>query len=792
MTYQSRYTWQNTIELNNEAGALLHNDGSVSVMLTWDGFSTELKEPSKVDLMLKTYRRALNSFEEKNIFIENHFLRKFDNTLCKKYIEYGQKNAVRFKEFSHYLRTSTAETISDMAMNNQLVIVLTLKKPFSIFAGAAAKKALKQQTKTAHKLFAAAADFAEYLPGFKFFTASEIEHNIWSFYHREKSRNNLIPKQNPRFYINDRVAIKPEYNDGLMKLGDTYTKTLLLLDYPDADSNWFYRLANFCGCELDITQLISGSNAQIEIAKSAAQSKKAIESASMLGGENERGKLADHNDFRTFVTNNNLSVFNNAYIVKLHHVNPEVLNRVFRRFKQLLGESVVISDAEDIAWMYWRVSQLGQGHKTAFLRPDHDLQVVGMSPIIKFNEGDTEHPQMLRITSDAQAVAFSYPEGGTNHTVTAAKTGSGKGVLTVAQIAENYPLGTNYYIAEVGASYKWIVEAFGGTYFHLDPDETVISPFPDYSLATDGELPSSIISTTVGALEPLLKRGASKDVEHHIVSVSERLMQAMYAAYDETETADKAPNLGTFYETVELLSNAFEGAQAKAAKTIEENLHSFLSSTTGARFTQPNSLDFNAGIVGVDFKPLMQNEELAKFMLVFIALRYKQLAFANDTPTRILLDEQHEFSRIDHELIMTLNKQLTRMGRKEAGAYQGISQEFLDMGLEKGILNQVTHRELLFLQDGHKEIADMLKLNNAARARWENFLDPESTGKQMDYRQCLRMIGEDCYDLHLKFSTPLLDLAHSSPRALKLKTEIGKITNDPIERLKLFREAMEA
>lgn len=791
MSYQDKYTWQEVITYDNKIGAILNKDGSVSVAITWGGYSTELKEELNIQGMLQNFRSALTSNDNSNIYIENHFLRAYDNKLCKEYVEYGKKNAVRYQEFSHYLRESHAELMASMAMSNQITTVFTYKHKFGLFAGARAKREIKKQIKLIGKLITIVNESSDYLPGANFLSKDEIYYRLYGFYHRDNGRSQQPNQYNNRFSLNSIVPVKPEYEDGFFKLGDTHTKVFLLLDYPDAKTNWFYKLANFCGCETHITQIISMTSAQSELAKSAVQSKKAIESASKLGGESEAGKLNDHNNFRGFVTENNLAVFANAYIVKLHHTEKNDLEELYRYFKQAIGSNVVISDSEEIGWAFWRVSQFGQGYKTPFLRPDHELLVANMAPIIKFSEGDKNRPEMLRLTTDAQAVAFSFPPDGTNHAVTAAKTGSGKGVLTVAQIAENYPLGTNYYIAEVGASYKWIVEAFGGSYFHLDPDTTVIQPFPDYSMAKDGVLSSKLIGTTIGALNPLLKQGANDEIAHHVTSVAEQIMQAMYENEFDEPTNNTSPTLGTFHDASKLAIEIFEGVQGKAARLIFDNLNSFLSSSTGSRFTEQNTLNFDAGIVGVDFKNLMSNEDLAKFMLVFVALRYRSIAFANSTPARILLDEQHEFSRIDEELIKTLNKQLTRMGRKEAGAYQGISQELLDMGLEPGILNQITNRELLYLQDGHDEVAKLIRLNSAALNRWKKYKDPESSGKIMDYRQCIRMVGEDVFDLHLKFSTPMLDLAHSSPKALKIKNEIGQLTNDPIERLKLFRQAME-
>jgi len=634
-----------------------------------------------------------------------------------------------------------------------------------------------------------------HLPNARLVRYAEFEKCIWQFYNRETRRLFKSPKPNQRFRVNQRAALKPTWEQGLLKLGDTYTKVMLVMDYPNADANWFLNLANTWGCEVHVTKIINPSSSAAELAKSAKQTEKALESASVIGGENEQGKVTDHNQFRKFVADNNLAIFNKCYIIKLHSKSPDELKNIFRSFKDRLGDNAVIShDNEDVAFCYWRVSQIAQGIHTPFLRPDHCLQVANMAPIICFNEGDSVNRQMLRVTSDGKAITLAYPIGGTNHQITAAKTGSGKGVENVCKILETYPLGINYYITEVGASYKWVVEAFGGDYFHLNPNDTVISPFPEFNLANSGDsehpLPSDIVAPTIGALMPLLAKGAGTEVSHHVTSVSEQVLQVMYSLFDGDKT--KSPTLADFYEYCEHARSEFEGAQKKAIITVTENLDSFLNTTAGGNFAKSDSINFNSGIVGIDFKGLMQSEELAKFLLVFITLRFKQIAFANATPSRIMIDEIHEFERIDHDLVATLIKQLTRMGRKEAAAYHGISQEVMDSAMEEGILNQVTHREFMYLQSGHESAGKLFKMNDAALSRWKSFIDPEASKGGMDYRQCLRMVGDDCFDLHLRFPQPLLDLAHSSPDALLLKAAIGKETKDVFERLKLFREGMNA
>lgn len=796
--YQNNYTWDNGLTLGQGGvQAMEHSDGSVSLALSWDGFSTELQPQEKVQGIYHLVAKALHMLpRDTQLFVENHFLREFDRSTCDDYVRYGEEHSVRHQDFGNLIRREMADTIAGLSMDNRIVTVLTLRRFLSPLAMLRPRKAWDKINAAAAQLHAIAAEYATHLPGACLLSHAEFEQFIWQCYHRDRARNNQIPQINPRFRLAQRVAEKPRWEHDLLRLGDTFTKVMLILDYPDAAPNWFYDIASRFGCEIHVTQILSPANMTRELLSSTKATKNAVESASLAGGESEQGKVVDHNDFRQFVADNNLAIYNNAYIIKFHHIDVDELKDIYRRFRSSLSSDAVIADStRELSYVYWRVSQPAQGYLSPFLRPDHTLQIANMAPVIRFRDADSVHRHMLRITSDAKAITLSFPTGGTGHTITAAKTGSGKGVETCAKICELFPLGVNFYIAEVGPTYKMLVEAFGGTYFHLDPNTTVVSPFPDYSLADPtnptSPLSADIVAPTIGALLPLLARQKDKGIANHITSVAEQMMQAMYAFRNE-RSALKAPTLDTFYVFANETRSEFAGEQGRAAKVIVDNLNSFLSSTAGQNFCKADTLDFNSGIVGVDFKPLMNNAELAKFMFVFIALRYKQLAFANDTPTRIVLDEQHEFNRIDKELMTTLAQQLTRMGRKEAGAYHGISQEPLDMGLEPGILNQITHREFMYLQDGHGDIASAFKMNTAALERWKSYTDPELPGKTQHYRQCLRMLGDDAFDLHLKFPQVLLDLANSSPRGLKLKAQVCAKTKDPFERLRLLREALAA
>jgi len=792
-TYQSRFTWSH-YQSGPNADLLIHTEQSVSVAFIWDGIKTSLEAQSRIQSIFDNKNDAYQELPDgHDLVIENHFLRDYSEDTTEKYLEYGRKNIVRNHELAMAIRIEMAKTISNIAMKNRILMVVTIARTLTPLAKMFPNHTIKKTSAAGEKLIEITKQIMLNFEGAQLLNHKEFDYEIWRHYNRDRARDKNIPGTNARFKISNRIAEKPTFDNGFLRLGETYTKALLLIDYPDAEINWFYRLANIDGVELHITQIVKPADLGRAVLASAAQTMKAKDGAKEAGGESVQEKVNDHNGYRSFIAANRLHIYNNAFIIKLHHTDLEILKTQTRRVIKSLGKGAVLATESDkLSYALWRVSQLAQGHKSPFMREDHTLQIVNMAPIISFDVNSSEH-QMLRVTRDLQAIPLSYPKGGTNHALTAAKTGAGKGVETVTQVAELYPLGINFYMAEVGPTQKWMVESYNGDYFHLSP-ETVISPFPDFSLADKEKahpLTADIVAPTIAALMPLIGAGGLDQVQH-IESVGEQIMSEIYK--HDAPDGLKAPTLATFYDAAEqsISNEVFNGAQAKAAQLIVENLDSFLNSTTGANFENADTINFDAGIVGVDFKPLMGNERLAKFILVFIALRYKQLAFANSTPTRIILDELHEFSRIDENLIKILIQQLTRMGRKEAGAFHGITQETLDAALERGILNQITHRHFMYLQDNHNETAEKFKMNDNVLARWKNYKDPEAPGANMNYRECIRQYGKESYDLYLKFPEMMLDMSNSSPDAMKIKAEIGRITKNPFERLRLFREAVSA
>ena len=482
------------------------------------------------------------------------------------------------------------------------------------------------------------------------------------------------------------------------------------------------------------------------------------------------------------MTDNGLAIFKNAYIIHLHGEREELKTAERDITDWIESAGGQIRSADYVQLPYFRAGQPGQGYRCPLFRPDHTWQVANMAPVQVYRTGE-RNPESIRLGESGALIGFSTSTQIVPHSFTVAMTGGGKGVEKVAQIAETFPFGIDWYIAEIGGSYRWIVESFGGVYSKIDPSETVVNPLPPYSVAAgDAVLPlnATLAGGTVNALAFLLTDGKTELPVHH-AAAAQSALQLLYAVAPEGKDAPTLADL-----LVELEKSDFESEpQRKAAHEMAENLSSFLETTEGRIFARPDNLVLSEGITGVDLKEVDRaSPKLLKFYLVFLALRFNHLAFARRNPARVLLDEMHKFVAIAPDVMGRLISELARMGRKDAAAIDLVTQGVAEIDIiEKEVLNSMPLRTLLYRGDEWESIANRIAMPDGPLAIWKKYPYPLN----FKWRPALKSVGPDYYNLHLTFPEILLDLSATSPEDLDLKERIGLTTRDPMERLKLFR-----
>lgn len=729
--YADHFTWSHPLQ----TGCIAHQDGAVSRLIEWDGLDMELSTERDKERAWERLHATLNSLEI-GYCAEFHWWREWDDSVAQAYRKHGT-HAVRGGAIAHAIRDAQAQHLGRFGISNQVAVVLTKLPERGLLSFArrglfAPKHALKRQAEDAQALDVQAERLMASLTGATSCSAERFIQRIQQSVDRDRFTRGVPAIVDEGELISETViASSPRDLDGHGKpLGHVdvnghCSKVLMVYQYPDASPAWFAGLASL-SIAMHVVHIVIPLNTRTAMRKSENETRLADGTLSDRGGEKQRAQLRDMNQYRQFVADHNLRVFYNAYIIHLHGT-PDELTKTSRIIKDWIERGGgQVRDNWYVQLPYFRVAQPGQGYRVPKVRDDHLLQVANMLPVQVYRRGD-DHPESLRLGDSGQLVGFNLSRQKVAHAVTIAMTGSGKGVDKVATIAETYPFGIDWYIAEIGESYRWIVEAFGGTYSKLDPTESVINPLPPFTATmaiSDSNpypLDALVAGQTINALAFLLTDGRTTLTVHE-AKAGQDALQYLYAA---PETQRYAPSLPEYLEALreDLFDNEL---QAAAARSMSDNLESFLGTTEGRIFTREDNLILSPGITGVDLKDIDRaNPKLLKFYLVFIALKFNHLAFARRTPARVLLDEMHKFVAIAPDVIGRLISELARMGRKDAAAIDIVTQGIKEIDVvETEVLNSMRLRSLLYRPDEHEAIAKRIDMPAGALAAWQRWQDP--------------------------------------------------------------------
>ena len=790
--YADFYTWSHALD----DGVIAHQDGAVSRLIEWDGVDGELATQAERDRMWERFNTLLNAVPL-GYCAEFHWWREWDDGLAQGYLKQGER-MVRGGEFARAVRAEQAAHLARYGIANEVGLVL-VKLPAVRFRWGA-KRALINQAKDAELLNDQVARLLPSLPGGRVAEAGRYLKRIQQSFDRRRFTRGYPAAHDPRFLISENLlAEAPEDEGGIITLGESTSKVLLVYQYPDAMPSWFLGLSRF-SIAMHVAQIVLPVDTRAAMRRSERESQLAEGTLSARGAETQGVRIRDLADFREYVAQNTLRVFHNAYVIHLHGSLAEITEHARLIADWIETQGGQVHDARAIQLPFFRAAQPGQGYRSPYFRPDHRLQIANMLPAQVYRSGDPQ-PESLRLASSGQLVGFNFTSQSVAHAFTIAMTGGGKGVDKVATIAETYPLGIDWYIAEIGQSYRWVVEAFGGTYSRIDPTESVINPLPPYSVANSAAqvsaerslypLDALMAGQTINALAFLLTDGRTTLTVHER-SAGQAALQFLYARAQATPAAKpalSAPSLPQYLRALNEDLFATE-EQALCAKSMAANLESFLGTTEGRIFTRDDNLVLSEGITGVDLRDVDRaNPQLLKFYLVFLALKFSHLAFARRTPARVLLDEMHKFVAIAPEVIGRLISELARMGRKDAAAIDIVTQGISEIDcIEKEVLNSMRLRSLLYRPDEHEDIARRIDMPPGALSIWRSWKDPT----EFAWRPAMRSVGAEYFNLHLSFPGMILDLASTTDRDLTLKEEIGKSTHDPFERLQRLREARSA
>ncbi|MCP4747031.1 MAG: hypothetical protein GY874_12965 [Desulfobacteraceae bacterium] len=776
--YDDFYTWQTL--LSNEI--IGHSDGAVSCMILFDGIGCEMMAK---DEKLAAYQNIYQVLAKlKGCSAEFHLWREKDDAPAKAYLDKNKK-IIRGRKLAEFVKDEIAQHLSQSSRTNQTALVLYRRSDDGLIDTLLNRKSSKRQLLNAQSLGNAAMRLAKYLPGASLASAGQyFDKVLQSFWRKGYQRGYRYPFDF-RYDIAEQVIVDaPKIENGLVVVDGCHTKVLLLYLYPDASAGWFLNLADIA-CDMHVSQIIVPTDARKyvdEQTKASGQDQAAI--SEEKGAKYTEKKISDREAFTSMVAEYNLGIFKTAYLIHLHG-EPDQITAMAEAIESWAddgGGQVRMNG--NLQAHFFRAAQPGCGHCSAFLRADHTWQVGNMAPVVTFDRGMIG-AESLRLSTSGQLTGFSVLDHKVSHGFTVAKTGAGKGVDKGAEILETYPFGLDWYIIEAGLSYAWIVEGFGGQYVCYDAEKHILNPFADFDLTdptSQTPLDVSLCTATVNAISFLLTDG-KVELNVHQAAAAQKALQQLYKKPIEGK---KAPRLDHYLNALQTCSYDND-EQKDAAEVMMSNLDSFLSTSVGERFKHDNNITIRPGICGIDLKKIVNmDKKLMEFCLTSIALRYSQLAFyKSDTPSRVLLDELHEFVEVSPLVMGNLCRQISRMGRKDGASLDLVTQGLKEMKvLDSEVIGSTALRNLLYRNKDWDEMGEILGVPEAALQRWKSYPVPH----QLPFRPGLRGVNGKYYDLHLTFPEFVLDITSTDPGDLALKQQISEDTQDVFERVKMLRD----
>ncbi|MDA8391022.1 MAG: hypothetical protein M0Z76_09890 [Gammaproteobacteria bacterium] len=761
--YCDLYTWSHPLT----AHALAHTDGAVSVAVEWSGIDSEFATSAACNQAFSAIEKMLGALPRGH-WLECHLWRRAAPEAAAPYrAHYAQ--ATRPSAFGAAVRDALADHLAAQIFVNRVALVVGVLPPPRLRG---IRRSLATQHERAVELEARVPALVQGLPHARLLAADDYVALI-----AESYGGSPRACRDPWLSLAEQlVTVPPELDDESLRVDGRVQRILYLQWYPDAQAGWVLPLVS-APVPLHISQIAVAADTEHTLRALERADRLAMGTIGHRGRERQMETLADMQAFRRLVAQRDLSIHRNAYVLVVPgeaRYAPAVT-----RIVAALNTGGHVRADRFVQLPFFRAAQPGQGYRVPLWRPDHARQIAAMAPVQVFRTG-AARAESLRLGMAGQPVFFDYSGQAVGHAFTVAMTGAGKGVDKVATIAETHPFGIDWYILEIGGTYRWVVEALGGTYTCLDPERSAVNPLPARAAAGPG-LPPALASATLNVLAFLLTDGRTT-LEFHEAAAAGQALGSLYAQPGATD-----PGLADLLAALQALT-AVPRDQRRAAARMAGNLESFLSTPEGAIFAGPDNVVLSPGISGVDLKEIDRaGAKILTFYLVFICLRFLNLAFAQRTPARILLDEVHRFVAHAPDIMRRLVSEVARMGRKENASIDIVTQGLQEIDvMEEEIVNSMPLRSLLYRTDGWEEIAARIGMPAPALAIWKAFPYPLA----MPWRPAVRSVGPDYFSVRLTFPQMLLDLADTTPQGLSAKARIGARSADPLERLRALRAAL--
>ncbi len=760
--YCDIYTWSHAVSEN----VVAHGDGAVSLAILWNGLDAEFEDGPGRAREWATIGRVLERLPD-GYWLEFHLWRERHPEAVGQYLAHYEQ-APRKSPFAAAMRSEIADHLAPYILVNTVALIVGCLPKME----AGVRRALNGQAQRGAELDVLGAELCALLPGGRVATVLEYAGLIQRSYDKGPAPSVLEPWLSLAEQL---IVVPPRPGKRLLDVDGHTWRVFYLHLYPDIDPAWI--LPSVSGAiSLHISQVIMPATTERVLRASERADRLAQGALARKGRERQVAALRDMQGFRQQVADQDWRVHRNAYTVcvDLDGVPSQALARLV---EGLQGKGGRARDDDFVQLPFFRISQPGQGYRSPIWRPDHGALIAAMAPAQVFRTGSA-HPESLRLGLASQPLAFDYSHQTVAHGFTVAMTGAGKGVDKVATIVETYPFGIDWYVLEIGSTYRWAIEALGGVYVKLDPGTAAVNPLPPRAQA-EGGLDPLLASGTLNILAFILTDGRTQLDFHEAAAGA----AALTCLYEKASAGD--PGLVDLLKSLDALDDV-SPEQRQASRVMGANLHSFLETPEGRVFAGQDNVQISPGISGVDLKDVDRaSPKLLTFYLVFLCLRFLNMAFAGRNQARVLLDEIHRFVAHAPGVLSRLVSEIARMGRKEAAAVDIVTQGLAEIDLmEKEIVNSMPLRSLLYRNDGWEEIAERIGMPGRALEIWKRLPFP----LHLPWRPAIRSVGPQYHGLRLTFPAGILALADTTPEGLARKERLGAEISDPLARLARFRE----
>lgn len=745
---------------------IVHCDGSVSAIAEIDGYDIYMSDGEAATKSLEALRHFIDHLPLE-VSVEFHLQRRRDEAAVERFIACPVK---RMAAVLAPLRRQYINHISDYLFINRIYLVIQwhngrrLGNPAALFSLTRLERELERIPSSCAELEKFIDKARRSLAGFSLLTAEQAVRLLYSSAHYRPCE--LLPDSS--YLLRDILTPSGEGRDGFYVMNGINLKPFLIYLYPEPDLRIVTDLIASLPIELDISMYLRRCDYSRFLRKSGSEETRQERQLSDADVESEK-RLADIAAWRRYVVNNGLQIFSNVFYLKLFGSREEIERQANDLYEQLAAIGAVVESERlvDYAVIYSLPANM---HRSVFKRQDHTEMVLSLLPVVKFRQGNGYQEAVAATNFTFTGFDYTNQTGGEfYHSLTIAKTGSGKGVLNCARIIQLYGLGYDFYAIEIGSSYEFLFRLLGGSYVAIDPDASVINPFPP--CAEVGETPrSSLVAPTIKSLARILTDGRA-EMSIHETSVCEMAFKLIYQpAYIRRHKVGQAPHLAHFHTAMTLLDEKYLNDKQKFARdAILKNVQSFLATIIGERFRSDDNLNLTGSLFAADFKRLKDEPQLLIIYLTFLSLRYGQKALFSRAPAFIVIDELHEFMRVDKDTIRALCVQIARMGRKERGYINLITQEIEDIAqLDPSLVNQMFITNLLYTETKHRQASEhFASLNERALATWSNYQQ-----YYPGYRAGLIGFGGLYTDAFLTYPREILALADTRGEMLERKKEL--------------------